>query len=73
MRRRRNYRRRRGVATLELILVTPILLIVLIFSVQVGIFSIYQATIVHSATVAAREAGKGADFFRPFHAILIFK
>ncbi len=62
MRRRKVPKTRRGVATLELILVVPILLIVLIFSIQFGIVAIYQATVMHSATVAAREAGKGADF-----------
>lgn len=62
MRCRRKIRGRRGAATLELILVVPILLIVLIFSIQFGIVAIYQATVTHSATVAAREAGKGADF-----------
>ncbi len=62
MRRRRNPRSRRGAATLELILVVPILLIVLVFSIQFGIVALYQAAVVHSATVAAREAGKGADF-----------
>lgn len=61
MRCRRNTRSRRGVATLELILVVPILLIVLIFSIQFGIVAIYQATVTHSATVAARELGKGAE------------
>ena len=61
MRCRRKMRNRRGVATLELILVVPILLIVLIFSIQFGIVAIYQATVTHAATVAAREAGKGAD------------
>ncbi len=62
MRCRTKTRGRRGVATLELILVVPILLIILVFSIQFGIVAIYQATVVHSATVAAREAGKGADF-----------
>ena len=62
MRCRRKMRNRRGVATLELILVVPIILLVLVFSIQFGIVAIYQATVVHSATVAAREAGKGADF-----------
>ncbi len=62
MRCRKRSRSRRGVATLELILVVPILLIVLLFSIQFGIVAIYQATVTHAATVAAREAGKGADF-----------
>ncbi|MDY0168270.1 MAG: pilus assembly protein [Thermoguttaceae bacterium] len=61
MRRRRIARPRRGAATLELILAVPILLIVLVFSIQFGVAAIYQATVVHSATVAAREAGKGID------------
>lgn len=63
MRNRRNPRNRRGVETIELILVLPILVIVLIFSVQFAIVAIYQSTVVHAATVAAREAGKdqGAD------------
>lgn len=58
MRYRRNPRNRRGVETIELILVLPILVIVLIFSVQFAIVSIYQSTVVHAATVAAREAAK---------------
>ena len=63
MRNRRNPRNRRGVETIELILVLPILVIVLIFSVQFAVVAIYQSTVVHAATVAAREAGKdqGAD------------
>ncbi len=52
---------RRGVATLELILVIPILLIVLVVSFQFGMIALYQAAVTHSATVAAREAGKGAN------------
>lgn len=58
----RHRRNRRGVATLELILVLPILLIVLVVSVQFGMITLYQAAVAHSATVAAREAGKCADF-----------
>jgi hypothetical protein len=61
MRCRRNGRSRRGVSTLESLLVIPILLIVLVFSIQAGIAAIYQAAVVHAATVAAREAGKGVD------------
>ena len=52
---------RRGVSTLELILVLPILLIVLVVSVQFGILVLYRAAVNHATTVAVREAGKGAD------------
>ncbi len=62
MRHRSHRQSRSGVATLELILVVPVLMILLIFAVQFGIASIYHAAVTHSATVAAREAGKGADF-----------
>lgn len=69
MRARRNRRNRRGVATLELILVLPILLIVMIVSMQLGMVTLYQAAVTHSATVAAREAGKGADFTTVVNAV----
>lgn len=69
MRCQRNRRNRRGVATLELILVLPILLIVLVVSVQFGMVALYQAAVTHSATVAAREAGKGADFNTAVNAV----
>ncbi|MDZ7618111.1 MAG: TadE/TadG family type IV pilus assembly protein [Patescibacteria group bacterium] len=48
-------------ATLEMILVLPILLIVLVVSVQFGVLTLYQAAVTHATTVAVREAGKGAD------------
>ena len=69
MRCRINRRNQRGVATLELILVLPILLIVLVVSVQFGMIALYQAAVTHSATVAAREAGKGADFVKVVAAV----
>ncbi|NCC37422.1 MAG: hypothetical protein EOM24_36235 [Chloroflexia bacterium] len=69
MRCRKNRRNQRGVVTLELILVLPILLIVLVVSVQFGMIALYQAAVTHSATVAVREAGKGADFTKVVAAV----
>ncbi len=59
---RRHGASRRAVTTIELLLVVPILLIVLVCCIQFGIVVLYQAAVTHAATVAAREAGKGADF-----------
>lgn len=53
-------RRRRGSQTIELILVLPILLIVTFAIFQFGILMTVHQAVTHAATVAAREAGKGA-------------
>ena len=52
---------RRGVVTLELILVLPILVVTFIAMYEFTIVLIVNPAITHAATVAAREAGKGAD------------
>jgi hypothetical protein len=54
-------RRRKGVYTLELIMVVPIILIATIAAFQFGLALVVKQSVVHAATVAAREAGKGAD------------
>ncbi len=53
---------RRGVETLELILVLPVLIFVLVVTFQFATLLIFRAAVTHAATVAAREAGKGAAF-----------
>ncbi len=52
---------RRGSATLELILVLPILLIITFAIVQFSITMLVEQAVSHAATVGAREAAKGAD------------
>lgn len=54
-------RRRRGKLSLEFIFVLPILLIASIAVFQFGVAMVIRQAVVHSATVGAREAGKGAD------------
>lgn len=56
---RRN--RRKGVLTLEAILVLPILIVATLATIQFGVLLVVQQAVSHAATVAAREAGKGAD------------
>ena len=51
---------RRGVITLEFILVFPILLILLLASIQFGQMILVEQAVSHAATVGAREAGKWA-------------
>ena len=53
--------RRRGMQTLEVVLVLPILLLVSLAIFQFGILVLVQQSVAHAATVTAREAGKGAD------------
>jgi Flp pilus assembly protein TadG len=53
--------RRRGVSTIESILVLVILIIASMAAVQFGLALIVRQAITHAATVAAREAAKGAD------------
>jgi hypothetical protein len=59
----RHYRsqRRRGRLTLEILLVLPILLLATFAIFQFGIALLIKQSVVHAATVAAREAGKAAD------------
>jgi Flp pilus assembly protein TadG len=60
-RRRRGRRfRRAGIETLELILVTPIIVILLVATLQFGSVHLVQEAITHAAKVGAREAAKGA-------------
>ena len=54
--------RRRGVQTLELILVTPVLVLVLLAIVEYGVLNVTHAGITHAATVGARVAGKESTF-----------
>jgi len=51
----------RGVQTLELVIVLPILLIATFAVYQFGVAMIIDSAITHAASVAAREAGKGAS------------
>ena len=53
--------RRRGLQTLEVVLVLPILLLVSLAIFQFGILVLVQQSVAHAATVTAREAAKGAD------------
>lgn len=53
--------RRRGVLTLEAVLVLPILILMLLAILQFGILMVVEQTITHAAAVGAREAAKGAD------------
>lgn len=62
MRNNRNRKQdRRGALTLEAVLVLAILLLVTLAVFQFGIVMLIEGTITHAATVAAREAAKGAD------------
>jgi type II secretory pathway pseudopilin PulG len=53
--------RRRGMTTIELILVLFVLVIATFVSFQFAIALIVKQAVAHAATVAAREAAKGAD------------
>jgi hypothetical protein len=53
--------RRRGGSTIESILVLLVLLIASLAAVQFGVALIVRQATEHAATVAAREAAKGAD------------
>ncbi|HZL91383.1 MAG TPA: TadE family protein [Pirellulaceae bacterium] len=58
----RNFRRRRrGGLTIEFLLIFLMLLVAVLASFQFGIAMVIRQAISHSATVAAREAGKFAD------------
>ncbi len=54
-------RKRRGAVTLEFIIGVLVLVIATFAIMQLGITAIVSYGISHAATVAAREAGKGAD------------
>jgi len=54
-------RQRRGSITLEVSLILPLLIILTVATIQFAIFTVVEQAIVHSATVAAREAAKGAS------------
>ncbi len=51
---------RRGFLTLELLYVVPVLVVVLAVTLQYGKAMVIRSSLVQAATVAAREAGKGA-------------
>src|SRR5262245_23196344 len=55
--RRRRFKRR-GVYTIELIMVMIVLVLATFVSFQFGIFLIVKQAVAHAATVAAREAAK---------------
>jgi len=52
---------RRGSAALQAILIIPILLVVILAAFQFAVALVIEQAVSHAATVAAREAGKGAD------------
>jgi len=54
-------RHRKGAFTLEAVLVLSILILVTIAVFQFAIVMLIEQSITHALTVAAREAGKGAD------------
>lgn len=54
----RRGQRRRGVQTLELILITPIVVLVLLAVLEFGMLNVTHATVTHASTVGAREAAK---------------
>ncbi len=55
------HHRRRGVITVELIMVLFVLVLATFVSFQFAIALIVKQAVSHAATVAAREAAKGAD------------
>jgi hypothetical protein len=52
---------RRGFQTLELLFVLPLVLVLFVAALQYGRASVIQSAMTQAATVASREAGKGAD------------
>jgi len=58
---RNRHHRRRGVVTVELIMVLFVLVLASFVSFQFAIALIVKQAVSHAATVAAREAAKGAD------------
>jgi hypothetical protein len=57
----RRHAQRRGVSTVELILVLVVLIVATMVSLQFGIALIVKQAVSHAASVAAREAAKGAS------------
>ena len=53
--------RRCGAITLELILTLPIVVVLMVATVEYGMLMLLVSTVTHSATVGAREAGKCSD------------
>lgn len=60
-RHRRGEREQRGLISLELLFVVPVLLLLLVAAVVYGRVMTVRCAVTHAATVAAREAGKGGD------------
>ncbi len=58
---RKNPTRRRGATTLESILVLLVLLVATLAALQLGLALVVKQAVSHAATLAAREAAKGAD------------
>jgi hypothetical protein len=58
-------RHRRASVTLELILTLPVIIIVFFAAFQFAMKTMYQAAVVHAATVGAREAGKVSGLIDP--------
>lgn len=56
-----DHKHRKGAFTLEAVLVLSILILVTIAVFQFAIVMLIEQSITHAVTVAAREAGKGAD------------
>lgn len=53
--------RRAGMQALEVVIVLPILILLLVAGIQFGMAMLVEQAVTHAATVAAREAGKGAS------------
>lgn len=60
----RHFCRRKGSLTLQIILMLPVLIITTIAIIQIGFVVTLRQAVHHAATVAAREAAKGADIQR---------
>lgn len=60
-RHRRGEREHRGLISLEMLFVVPVLLLLLLAAVVYGRVMTVRCAVTHAATVAAREAGKGGD------------
>jgi hypothetical protein len=54
-------RGRDGSITLEVALILPLLVLLTIATIQFAVFTTVEQAVVHAATVAAREAAKGAS------------
>jgi hypothetical protein len=58
--------RRRGAVVLEFILTLSVIVILFFAAFQFGMKTMYQAAVVHAATVGAREAGKVSGVANPY-------